>query len=447
MAGVQLRRHAFVATLLLTLSSSLAFAQDKPPTTPATTPPVVGKTKVSQYDSGEQKRSAEHLHVEPEPAAAAAAAAAGAGAGAEKKEKEQAWYDRIKFRGYTQFRYNRLGAEGRASNNQGDRALGPESGFSIRRARLIVNADPIWFIGLYLQMEFSSLIDEALHVGQVRDWWGDIFLSRDHAFRFRIGQQKVPYGWELMQSSSNRMPLDRTDGMNSAFTNERDIGGFFMFETPTARKRFRHLLDAGLKGSGDYGMTAVGFSNGQALNTRERNDNKHFFARVTYPFEIGSQILELAGGGYTGRYVVSKGEGIKGEKEILDARVHATAVLYPQPFGLQAEYNIGYGPELNPFTKTVEKRPLDGGYVMASYRQKLPLNMQVMPYVRVHRYDGGKKFETNAPRYIVREANIGVEWQIQKWLELTTELMLTDRTINQDRQEARLLRFQLQFTY
>jgi hypothetical protein len=405
MACVQRLRHAIVAVLLVLVSSSVANAQEKKEET-----------------------------AKEQPA---------------KKEKEQPWYERIKFRGYTQFRYNRLGASNpHIKNDQGDRTLGESGGFSIRRARLRINADPVWFLSLYLQPDFASIVsDTQFNFAQMRDWWADIFLSHDKSFRFRVGQQKVPYGWELMQSSANRLPLDRSDGMNSAFTNERDLGAFFMFETPEVRKRFRHLLDDGLKGSGDYGLTAVGITNGQPLNTRERNDNKHFFARVTYPFEIGSQIVELGGGGYTGRFVTTKGEGINGAKEILDARIHGSVVVYPQPLGFQAEYNIGYGPELNPFTKTVEKRPLDGGYIMLNYRQKLPWEMELLPYFRVHRYDGGKKFETSAPRYIVREMNFGIEWQIQKWVELTTELMLTDRKINTESQEARLIRFQLQLNY
>jgi hypothetical protein len=119
-------------------------------------------------------------------------------------------------------------------------------------------------------------------------------------------------------------------------------------------------------------------------------------------------------------------------------------VLYPQPFGLQAEYNFGWGPEL--VGDTIERRPLEGGYVMAMWRQKTKIGV-FAPFVRVHRYDGGKKFETNAPRHVVRELNVGVEWQIMRWLELTTELMASDRTVNGVRQQGRLLRLQLQFNY
>lgn len=363
-------------------------------------------------------------------------------------EEEKPWYDRLQLRGYTQVRYSRLGATNpHLKNDQGDKSIGDSGGFLIRRARLILRGEVAPFLGIYIQPEFASALQDSLNIGQLRDLYGDIFLNRDKEFRFRVGQQKVPYGFELMQSSSNRLPFDRSDALNSAFVNERDLGAFFMFEPVSVRKRLRHLADSGLKGSGDYGMVATGITNGQPLNTRERNDNKHFFARITYPFEIGSQTIEIAGGGYTGLFVVpSLAEGITtAQKDIRDLRMHATFVLYPQPFGLQAEYNAGVGPELD--GKVVRERPLDGGYIMAMWRAKVGSIHHLTPYVRVHRYDGGKKFEQNAPRHEVKELNAGIEWQISKWLEITSELMASDRTVNGKRETGRLIRLQVQFNY
>jgi hypothetical protein len=409
MAGVHRRRHVLVAAVCFLLSicasAAPARAQPKGPASPA---------------AGDAPKVVE-------------------------KAKEARWYDRILLRGYTQVRYNRIGATNPdLENAQGDKSIGDNGGIFFRRARIVLQGDLGPYLAFYLQPDFASAVQDSLNFGQMRDWYADIFLEREKMFRFRVGQSKVPYGWELMQSSSNRLPFDRTDGINSAFVNERDLGAFFMFETPEVRRKFKQLVDSGLKGSGDFGMTAVGVSNGQPLNTREKNDNKHFFARVTYPFEVGSQTLEVSAAAYTGLYVPTKAEGIGGRKEIQDMRGLATFVLYPKPFGLQAEYNVGYGPQL--VGKTIERRALDGGYVMAMWRQKTSIGY-VTPYVRVHRYDGGKKFELNAPHHVVRELNAGVEWQIQKWLELTAEYMESDRTVDGKREEGRLLRLQLQFNY
>ena len=417
MAAVQGPRHVLVAALgsLLTavFASSPAHAEEKSQPAPA--------AKHEEKDKRDTKNDEN-----------------------DEKTKDH-WYDHIQLRGYLQVRYNRIGATNpHLKNDQGDKSLGEPGGLFVRRARLVLQGDLGPHFSVYIQPDFASSLNGDLNLGQMRDWWGEVFLDKEKMFRIRVGQQKVPYGFELMQSSGNRLPFDRSDGMNSAFVNERDLGAFFMFETPEVRKRFKHLVDSGLKGSGDYGMTAVGISNGQPLNTREKNDNKHFFARVAYPFEIGSQTVELGAGGYTGRFVPSKEEGMLGVKEYGDYRVHGTFVLYPQPFGVQVEYNAGYGPEL--VGNTIEKRPLDGGYAMVMWRQKTGIGY-FTPYFRVHRYDGGKKFEQNSPRHQIRELNAGVEWQINKWIELTTELMASDRTVNGKQQEGRVVRLQLQFNY
>jgi hypothetical protein len=356
------------------------------------------------------------------------------------------WYERIHIRGYTQVRYGSIAASNRELKSaQGDRFIGRAPGFSIRRARLILFGDIGEHFAFYLQPDFGSAVDESLHFGQLRDWWGEVFLDRRMNFRIRVGQQKVPFGFELMQSSQNRLALDRTDAMNSAFVNERDLGAFFMFETEKARKLFRDLVDEGHKGSGDYGLTSVGISNGQPLNTRERNANKHFFARVTYPFDVGSQTLELSGGGYSGLFVPTRTEDVGGRREVRDMRAHATFVLYPKPFGIQAEYNAGVGPER--VGSQVLERPLDGGYVVASYRIDTDRFGTFFPYARVHRYDGGKKFEQNAPRHEIRELNAGLEWQPIKPLEIVTELMASDRAVDGARQTGRLVRLQVQLNY
>lgn len=366
----------------------------------------------------------------------------------EKAEEKKPWYERLRIRGYTQVRYNRIGASNpRLVNDQGDKSIGSDGGFFIRRARIIFQGDIGSHLALYFQPDFASAVEDVQHFAQLRDVWADVFFDKDKRFRVRVGQQKVPYGWELMQSSGNRAVLDRSDGMNSAFVNERDLGAFLYFETPTARKRFRALVDSGLKGSGDYGVTAIGVSNGQPLNTREKNDNKHFFARVTYPFEIGSQTLELSAQAYTGRFVPSVDARTSiafARKELPDYRAGGTVVLYPKPFGVQVEYNVGYGPER--VGNTVELRPLDGGYAMLLYRQKTSVGF-FTPYVRVHRYDGGKKFFANAPRHEIRELNAGVEWQPMRWFELTAEYMESVRKVDGVQQAGRLLRLQAQFNY
>jgi hypothetical protein len=158
--------------------------------------------------------------------------------------------------------------------------------------------------------------------------------------------------------------------------------------------------------------------------------------------------------GYTGRFVIPETQrtaDVTGPAEFDDRRVAATLVLYPQPFGVQAEWNVGRGPEADPAARAVRTASLDGGYVQAMYRARVG-GQTVVPFVRTQRYDGGKKLETDARRYRVRETEVGVEWLPIAAFELTAMYTTSDRRFEDverpdNRQRGRLLRLQVQFNY
>ncbi len=362
----------------------------------------------------------------------------------EAKKDEKHWYDKLKIRGYTQLRYNQLGATNeRLVNTQGDSSIGKDGGFLLRRARIVVQGDVHERVFVYLQTDFATVVSDQYHVPRMRDWYADIALDKKKEFRFRVGQSKVPYGFENMQSSQNRAPLDRSDAINSALKDERDLGVFFYWAPERIRKRFKDLANLDLKGSGDYGVIALGVFNGQGANQKEKNATPHMVARLTWPFQIGKQIVEIGGGGYAGKYAVKTADGVTAPDELRDLRLSAAFVLYPQPFGLQAEYNVGRGPELSG-DRVVEK-PIHGGYVMAMAKVG-----DFMPYVRGVLYDGARKFETNAPHYKTRELEIGAEWRPNKYVEATAAYAFAERTYPKapyPQEAGRLLRLQLQFNY
>ncbi len=374
-----------------------------------------------------------------------------------EKEKESPWYERIKLRGYTQFRYNRLPSFQRNDdliNEQGDRFLGRNNNFGIRRARLIIFGEVHERVSIYLQPDFASVIGEQFHVAILRDWYADIFFDAKKEFRLRVGQSKVPFGFENLQSSQNRAPLDRNDALNSALRDERDLGAFFYWAPAEIRQRFADLANSKLKGSGDYGVVGFGVFNGQNANRPERNDNVHVVGRVTWPFLFGKQYVEVGAQGYYGRYNVATGTGysIRGGNDLVDARAAASLVIYPQPIGFMAEYNVGRGPSLGEGDEStvVASRPLRGGYAQLMYRLDNVLGISLLPYVRGTLYQGGKKFETNAPRYDVREVELGVEWQIIKAVELTGAYLISDRTSSRapyTQQQGHVTRLQVQVNY
>ncbi len=376
---------------------------------------------------------------------------------------ESPWYERLKVRGYTQFRYNRLPSfdeNDALVNAQGDRTIGKNNGFSIRRARVILYGDVHDRVSVYLQPDFASLIGDQAGVAIVRDWYADLFLDRSKEFRLRVGQSKVPYGFENMQSSQNRLALDRNDALNSAVKDERDMGVFFYYAPKQIRARFKHLVDSGLKGSGDYGVVALGVFNGQTANRPALSDDLHTVGRLTWPFKLGEQFVELGGGGYFGKYYVSVDSEASPsyrlkKGKIRDARAFASLIVYPQPFGFQAEATFGVGPSQgdrgDADRYSIEARKLVGGYAQVMYKvDDLFGTASIVPFARATYYDGGKKFETNAPHYIVKELEMGLECQIVKALEVLLAYDITDRTSSKSpykQEKGQITRIQVQVNY
>jgi Phosphate-selective porin O and P len=368
------------------------------------------------------------------------------------------WYENFAIRGYTQIRYNRLletnedlGCE------QCDRSWGKNGGFFMRRMRIIFFGQIGKRVYLYIQPDFaSSPSTDRLHFAQIRDAYFDVGIDEDNEFRFRIGQSKIPYGFENMQSSQNRISIDRNDALNSAASNERDIGVFFYWAPKEKRKLFSSLVADGLKGSGDYGIFAFGAYNGQTANNNELNNEPHIISRLTYPFEFKSQILEVGVQALTGKWTMPKANlstGVKVNEDLtyLDQRVAGTLVLYPKPFGIQAEYTIGKGPEFNKATDSIEVMPLQGGYVTLSYLAKIK-KQTLIPYARYQYYDGAKKYERDARSYNVRELEAGCEWQPNKNFELVVNYTMSNRRYEDflkpdNLQLGNLLRIQAQVNF
>lgn len=370
---------------------------------------------------------------------------------------EARWYDRFQIRGYGQFRYNQIAA----SNpeylcEQCDRSWGANGGLAIRRARLIVQGQIHPHLFIYLQPELATSLAGTNNVATLRDWYADVGLDERNTFRVRFGQSKVPFSYEALQSSQNRVPLDRADATNSSVTNERDLGVFLYWAPAGIRERFRRLVADNLKGSGDYGVLALGAFNGQPLNRPEANDELHVVARASYPFAIGSQILEPGLAAYRGTYVVTadqRSTGVRGTPDwsYRDERVLASVALAPKPVGLLAEWNAGRGPEFNPVTDSIETRPLRGGFATLFYAWRVGSHV-LFPFVRWQAYDGAKKYERDARRYRVRDTEVGVEWQPNPSFELVAEWYWGVRRFEDFQrqswqQRGRLLRLHAQFNY
>lgn len=399
------------------------------------------------------------------------------------------WYEKISIRGYTQFRYTHSLNNDLLESNQGDRSIKGNNEFSLRRGRVIISGQPHERVFVYVQPDFASSVAGIEQVAALRDLYADLFLTENKEWRIRAGLSKVPYGFENIQSSQNRLGFDRNDALNSAVPNERDLGIFLYYAPTTVRERFRRLVESGLKGSGDYGMLGIGVYNGQGVNRRDLNKNKHVVFHSTYPMEFANgQIVEVGMDAYTGNFNIASTAVVplnpaatafqaaaplrQNNGNYLDERVAWHFVVYPQPFGLQGEYTIGRGPQLNSARTAIVEGSLRGGYLQMFYNYRCDTFCQsIFPFVRVQEYFGGRKAEDNAPRQSVRELELGIEYQFNRALELTMMYTWTQRNSSNaefqpttcvsnpqlptvpcaqtpyQQQSGNLLRFQLQWNF
>lgn len=389
--------------------------------------------------------------------------------GQKKKEKKN-WTSHVNIRGYVQTRNTTMLGGDKGVNLWSDRSVGDDKSlgdadknFLIRRARVIIFGDYGDHLSYYIQPDLASSVggtsnSNASGAGgfaQLRDVYGDIYITKDKVHRVRVGQSKVPYGFENLQSSSNRLALDRVDALNSAVRDERDLGAFYYYTPEDTQKLFDEINKSGLKHSGNYGMFALGAYNGQGANARDQNDNYHVVSRFTYPWKTDSgQIYEAGIQAYKGDYVsttgaysrrnpttgllasatptLGTGAPLSNRNGIDDERVGISFMMYPQPFGLQGEWNWGNTPGLDTTLNRIEKKSLNGGYLQAMYKidnfQFLGTNGTLIPFLKWQYFDGYNKAETNSPKNEVNDWELGLEWQIAPEVEIAAVYHRMDRT-------------------
>lgn len=383
--------------------------------------------------------------------------------------RSKPWYEKLMLRGYSQLRVNEI-ISGDATapagvsrlRSIGDANLTSPNNFSFRRIRLILQGDISDNVSLYLQPDFATAIsNQAANerregFGQLRDAYVDWFPTADRSVRLRFGQSKVPFGWENLQSSSARLALDRTDGINTAVPTERDLGVVAYYTPAQVQQIWSRLAADGQKLFGNYGAFGLGLYNGQGTNRSETNNGLMFVAMATWPFALDGlgldgQVLEVGGAIMRNRVQPELRSGGVSPTAIADNRVGVHAMLYPQPIGFQAEWNWGTGPEWDPVSRSIQAKPLTGGYVQAMARvEQSPLG-PFMPFARWQHYRGGFKAGLNAPRLETDELEVGIEFQPTPPLELTLSWGHARRREADERRSGRaegeLLRAQLQWNY
>jgi hypothetical protein len=178
--------------------------------------------------------------------------------------------DKIRFSGYVQARYESFeetreavpGGAGGRPNTGGETAVTDR--FTLRRVRMTVQARPTDKVGLRWQFDGAGAGVET------RDAWIDYFFTGNPAtgYTATIGQMKVPFGFEVVQSSSVREAPERGRVSRFFFPGERDRG--FKIASATAGKVFYEV-----------GVFNGGIGAGrQGINANDNNNDKDVVGRV-----------------------------------------------------------------------------------------------------------------------------------------------------------------------
>jgi hypothetical protein len=362
------------------------------------------------------------------------------------------WFERLRHYGYGMFRYNRLGNPNGKLDNWQDASVGTGNpGFYFRRIRWVITGQVSDRVSVFIQPDLASNFEageggsgSSTSVATLRDAWGEYYLDQKKEFRFRVGLQRVPCSFDNWQASRQRIAIDRADATNSCSPSERDLGLSFQWTPHHIQQRWRHMIDY-LYGAGDWGVVNLSVWNGQGLNQKERNNNKHVGIRLAYPFELpGGRLMEIGMNAMRGMYNVDPGtpnsnndtlfsftsientNKMFARKNYLDERVNAYIYYPPQPWGLIAEYTTGRGPRRR-WDGLIESRSLYGGYVQLSYQHKYSDLGLANFYGRWQEYYGGIKTETGAPDARMKELELGMAWQPDPQWEITLAYTFTQR--------------------
>ncbi len=247
--------------------------------------------------------------------------------------------------------------------------------FLVRRARFNIRG-PVsdrWSYRIEFQLDAREEGRGPTSKTQLRTLYADYEMERSV---LRIGQAKVPWGYELLESVPNLWSAERSLFMDVLFPNQRDIGVQYAYTAGPNRPR----LD-------------VGIFNGTGINASDDNKRKNLMARVDVPVPNGS----VAFSGYIGK---------RGEAE------EATD---QDRFGLSARFKWPGGAEFMGEAVSGKDRGADVGGWYAQLGHPITKNASNLLFAKYDQYD---------PDTDVTD-NLFKRWTLGYWYQLNPATRLT----------------------
>ncbi|MCJ7822257.1 MAG: porin, partial [Armatimonadetes bacterium] len=174
--------------------------------------------------------------------------------------KVEAEQKKHKIDGYAQFRYE---------NDDGS----DENQFLMRRARVNVRGPASERVSYRIEFQLDAKVSGSAAGSkvQLRTAYADYALNTG---TLRIGQAKIPWGYELLESVPVLWTAERSLFMDRLFPNQRDIGVQWSYRSSPSAPQFD-----------------VGIFNGTGINASDNNDRKNVMARVDFPVQHGTVAL------------------------------------------------------------------------------------------------------------------------------------------------------------
>jgi hypothetical protein len=177
--------------------------------------------------------------------------------------KVEAERKRVHIRGFVQLRY------------EDDDASGENPSFAVRRARFNIEGSVAPRVSYRLEFQGDAALpgEGAGTTTQLSTAYMD-YTSR--LKRLRLGQAKVPWGYELETGATDLWTSERAYVMDELFPSQRDIG-----------------LQGSFRASDAYGSPQIdiGLFNGTGINTEDNNSRKNPMIRLKWPTSTGSVAL------------------------------------------------------------------------------------------------------------------------------------------------------------
>ncbi len=266
--------------------------------------------------------------------------------------------------------------------------------------------------------------------------WIDAYVGVrwDERWRSNIGLAHVPFGFDNIQPTFARVPLQQSMLASRTMPGKRDVGVYVSYSSPEASRRFAELLNA-YHGSGNHGLFALGIYGGMGRTDNPEDGTAHLSLRAAVPLTAGGETIGEAGTSFfTGKYATRSAAGDR--VRIEDEQWGAHLFLAPRPFGLQAEYLTGTMPGLAATGETMA-RSNDGWYAMGLWEAKEGVTV----FLRAQEFDGWVKRRDAQPAPFDYDARtLGVRWDATADTAVTLEY--DDVTLNSNARDFWALQWQ-----